>query len=382
MKRTRKEKTQDFILRLIHPLVILWMFLDAKVTVNKTDEVDFKRKEPYLMLANHTFLFDVVHVPMFFRIPPFIVASRTLFTKQPTKFLLNDIAHCIPKSKGTSDTRTARGLIGAVKKGYPVLIFPEGNTTFYGDTKYIEHSTFKLAKKLKVDIITCNVKGGYLSKPRWATGKRKNRKVELNYEIAIHKEELAMLSIDEISDIINEKLYNNDYEYQKEKMIKRPGKKLAEGIENVLYICPHCESVNTLESKGNVISCNHCNTEGYMDEYGLINGFKFTNPIEWDQWQRDKKEVLYNAVIDTSGKLSKISFENDLEELIGEVNIHYEKGILTLSGAKNLNMLIKDMYNPVITLRRDFSFTYNDVYYYIKLDAFGASLLRLVQDKY
>ena len=79
---------------------------------------------------------------------------------------------------------------------------------------------------------------------------------------------------------------------------------------------------------------------------------------------------------------NQISFENDLEELIGEVNIHYEKGILTLSGAKNLNMLIKDMYNPVITLRRDFSFTYNDVYYYIKLDAFGASLLRLVQDKY
>ena len=382
MVRTRKEKIQDFILRLIHPLVILWMFLDAKITVNKTDEVDFKRKEPYLMLANHTFLFDVVHVPMFFRIPPFIVASRTLFTKQPTKFLLNDIAHCIPKSKGTSDTRTARGLIGAVKKGYPVLIFPEGNTTFHGDTKTIEHSTFKLAKKLKVDIITCNVKGGYLSKPRWATGKRKNRKVELNYEIAIHKEELPNLSVDDISKIINEKLFNNDYEYQKEKMIKRPGKKLAEGIENVLYICPNCESVNTLESKGNTISCSNCNAEGLMDEYGLINGFKFNNPIDWDKWQRTKKELLYNAVIDTSGKLSKINFEDDSEELFGEVKLHYEKGLLKISGARNFDMIIKDMYNPIITLRRDFSFTYKDVYYYVKLDAFGASLLRLVQDKY
>ena len=303
MTRTKKEKIQDFILRLIHPLVILWMFLDAKITVNKTDEVDFKRKEPYLMLANHTFLFDVVHVPMFFRIPPFIVASRTLFTKQPTKFLLNDIAHCIPKSKGTSDTRTARGLIGAVKKGYPVLIFPEGNTTFHGDTKHIEHSTFKLAKKLKVDIITCNVKGGYLSKPRWATGKRKNRRVELNYEIAIHKEDLPNLSVEQISKIINEKLYNDDYEYQKEKMIKRPGKKLAEGIENILYICPHCKSVNTLESKGNMIKCDNCNTEGSMDEYGLINGFKYNNPADWDKWQREKKKILYDAIIDTSGQL-------------------------------------------------------------------------------
>lgn len=382
MNRTKKEKIQDFTLRLIHPLVILWMFLDAKVTINKTDEVDFKRKEPYLMLANHTFLFDVVHVPMFFRIPPFIVASRTLFTKQPTKFLLTNIAHCIPKSKGASDTRAARGLIGAVKKGYPVLIFPEGNTSFHGDTKAIEHSTFKLAKKLKVDIITCNVKGGYLSKPRWATGKRKNRRVELNYEVAIHKEDLPNLSVDEISKIINEKLYNNDYEYQKEKMIKRPGKKLAEGIENILYICPHCQSVNTLESKGNVIRCNNCNTEGFMDEYGLINGFEFNNPVDWDKWQREKKKLLYDSIIDTSGQLYTISFEDDSEELFGKVDIHYEKGVLKLSGAKNFDMVIKDMYNPVITLRRDFSFTYKDVYYYIKLDAFGASLLRLVQDKY
>ena len=95
------------------------------------------------------------------------------------------------------------------------------------------------------------------------------------------------------------------------------------------------------------------------------------------------REYLINKLImDLMNSFSTNEAENDLEELIGEVNIHYEKGILTLSGAKNLNMLIKDMYNPVITLRRDFSFTYNDVYYYIKLDAFGASLLRLVQDKY
>jgi hypothetical protein len=226
------------------------------------------------------------------------------------------------------------------------------------------------------------VKGGYLSKPRWATGKRKNRRVELNYEIAIHKEDLPNLTVDEISDIINEKLFNNDYEYQKEKMIKRPGKKLAEGIENILYICPHCESVNTLESKGNMIRCSNCNTEGSMDEYGWINGFKFDNPADWDKWQREKKKTLYDSIIDTSGQLFTISFKDDSEQLLGKVDIHYEKGILKLSGAKNFDMVIKDMYNPIITLRRDFSFTYKDVYYYIKLDAFGASLLRLVQDKY
>ncbi len=119
-----------------------------------------------------------------------------------------------------------------------------------------------------------------------------------------------------------------------------------------------------------------------MDEIGNISGFKFSNPVEWDVWQKGLKEKLYNAVINSTGLIFTIRFKDDSEELIGKVKLHYEKGYLEISGAKNLKMRIKDMYNPIITLRRDFSFTYQDIYYYIKLDNYGASLLRLVQDKY
>jgi hypothetical protein len=45
-------------------------------------------------------------------------------------------------------------------------------------------------------------------------------------------------------------------------------------------------------------------------------------------------------------------------------------------------MSVKDMINPILLLRRDFSFDYQGIYYYIKLDKFGASLLRIAQDKY
>ena len=37
MNRTRKEKIQDFVLILISPVVRLWMFLDAKITINKSN---------------------------------------------------------------------------------------------------------------------------------------------------------------------------------------------------------------------------------------------------------------------------------------------------------------------------------------------------------
>ena len=124
-----------FVLR---PLVYLWMRKDSKRKVYKGEGVFFNRKEPFVMLANHTFMFDVIHVPLRFRTVPFIVANQTLFKKKATKFLVSQVAHVISKQKGQSDTATVRDLISAVKRRYPILIFPEGDTTFFGETGYIE----------------------------------------------------------------------------------------------------------------------------------------------------------------------------------------------------------------------------------------------------
>ncbi len=382
MNKKNRDKQQDFLLNLIRPLVHIWMRLDAKRKVSHGKDVDFKRKEPYIMLANHTFLFDVIHVPLPFRKVPFIVASQTLFKKQPTKFLVTQVAHVIPKSKGASDTSTVRDLISTIRRGYPILIFPEGDTTFYGETGYIEESTMKLIKKLSVDVLTCNVKGGYLSKPRWSTGKRKNRQINLNYELTIAKEKIKDLSIDEINSIIKKALYHNDYDYQKQNMIPHPGKHLAEGIENVVYVCPFCQSINTLESKNNAIKCNHCHHEGTMDSYGFIHDFKFDNLLDWNKYQRTFSKELRASKIQSSGFLNYMNTVDDHLEEVGEIQIDYYDYALHLSGALTQIIPINEITNATITLRRDFGFVYNERHYLVKLKQSGAALLRIVQDKY
>jgi hypothetical protein len=240
----------------------------------------------------------------------------------------------------------------------------------------------KLIKKLGVDVVTCNVKGGYLSKPRWATGKRKNRRVELNYEISITKEELNHLSVEEVSEIVNTALYNNDYEYQKENMIPHPSKQIAEGLENILYICPNCKGVNTIETSGNTLTCNQCNTKGHMDEFGFIHGFEFDNTIEWDQFQKQYRELLLQSTIESTGKLFFISFEDSTRTLVGDVSIVYKNNYFVLNGAISETIKLDDIVNPILTLRRDFAFVYHKKYYYIKLDKYASSLLRVSQDKY
>ncbi|MCF7930824.1 MAG: 1-acyl-sn-glycerol-3-phosphate acyltransferase [Acholeplasmataceae bacterium] len=382
MKRKNRDKQQAFLMNLIRPLVHIWMRMDAKRKVTVGQGVNFKRKEPYIMLANHTFLFDVIHVPLRFRKVPFIVASQTLFKKQPTKFLVTQVAHVIPKAKGASDTSTVRDLISTIRRGYPILIFPEGDTTFYGETNYIEESTMKLIKKLEVDVLTCHVSGGYLSKPRWATGKRKNRQIHLNYQLTIPKEKIKELEIEDINTIIKDALYHNDYDYQRKHMIPHPGKKLAEGIENVVYVCPFCESVNTIESKNNHIRCTSCHHEGTMDEYGFIHDFKYDSLLEWNKFQRNFSAKLRDTKIHSSGFLNYMSIEDDHLDEVGEIEIDYHDFKLHISGALEEIIPIKEISNATITLRRDFGFIFNDKHYLVKLNQSGAALLRIVQDKY
>lgn len=383
MKKSKaKEIIHAVMLNLIRPIAWIWMKFDTKTRKVAHGEFNFSRREPYVIVSNHTFLFDVIHVPMPLWKIPYIVASENLYTKQPTKFLLTHVARTVAKSKGSSDVRTVRGLIGAVKRGYPILIFPEGDTTFYGETNYIEEATFKLIKKLDVDVVTCHVKGGYLSRPRWARVKRRNRKAFLDYKIAITKEDLKKMKAKEVSKIMQKELYNNDYEFQREHMIKHPSKALAEGIEDVLYICPHCLAINSFTSEKHRFMCHACETEGYVDEYGFLHGFKYDNLVDWNHFQKDHRYLLLKERIESSGEMYEIEFKDGQRISMGHVDIVLEDGLVKISGPVDKEFLFTDVVNPTLTLRRDLTLTVQQKTYLIKLDHSQMSILRILSEKY
>lgn len=382
MKKRRIDRQQDFIMSVLRPIVNVWMRIDARRKVFKGDGVDFKTKQPYVMLANHTFVFDVIHVPLCLKKVPFIVANQTLFKKNATKFLMTQVAHVISKSKGQSDSSTVRELIGAVKRGYPILIFPEGDTTFYGETGYIEPSTMKLIKKLEIDLITCNVRGGYLSKPRWAHYKRKNRYIELHYERLLTAEQIKSMTVDDIEHAVSHALYHHAYDFQRTHMIKHPGENIAHGLEDVIYVCPHCEAINSIETKGNQIRCKACHHEGHMDDYGFIHGFVYDNLVDWNNYQKGYSEALRKTKLETTGELSFFTEKvTDIHE-IGRVKLIYDNGQFILTGAHEETIHLIEISNPTLTMRRDFSFFYQDKYYLIKLDHSSVAFLRVTQDKY
>lgn len=384
MNRTGKERFQDFILTCLRYIVLVWMRFDAKTTYTLNDGFHFKRKEPYVILGNHAFLFDVIHIQKRLKINPYSVASQTLLAKQPTKFLFTHVAHIIPKSKGKSDIGAAKKIFKVIKSGYPVLIFPEGDTTFFGETNYIEESTYKLIKKLKVDVVTCTFRGGYLTRPRWATARRRNRHVQLDYNIAIKKEELKTMTLDQIAERIKTYLYNNDYDYQRSKMIKRPSNHLAEGFENVVYACPECQEMNTIVAYKNTIKCTSCNTKGKMNEFGFIEGFQYDNLVDWNNFQRPMSKKLLDTEFESEAILYHATYETGVKKRvkIGKVLFKYKEKHFEISGAEQNKIPFEDISNPIVTLRRMLNFTYKETNYIVKLEKHVLAFLRVVQEKY
>jgi len=239
-----------------------------------------------------------------------------------------------------------------------------------------------LIKKLEIDVITCNVKGGYLSKPRWATGKRKNRRAEFTYELTIQKDTIKDLTVDDINGIVKNALYNNDYTYQRTHMIPHPGKTLAEGMENVVYACPFCESIATIKTEGNKVQCTSCGHEGFVDSYGFIQDFKYDNLIDWDKFQKNFQDKLKRSTINTTGQLFFLNAEDAHMDEIGTVNFEYKDQSFFISGAHEEIIPIQEISNAIITLRRDFGFLYQNKSYLVKLNQYSAAFLRIAQNKY
>ncbi|MBI9095790.1 MAG: hypothetical protein JEY71_13020 [Sphaerochaeta sp.] len=160
-----------------------------------------------------------------------------------------------------------------------------------------------MAKLLGFPVVMLNMHGHYLNSPCWNLTKRGNR-VEADMTLLYTPDELAKSSAKEINAVINEAFIYDEYHWQKENSIVIKYPKRAEGLHKVLYQCPHCLTEYAMESKGTILSCNHCHKQWEMsvlgelstvrmaiDESELIT--KFSHIPSWYGFEREqvRKEI-------------------------------------------------------------------------------------------
>lgn len=357
----RHKRAFNFFCRVLPP------FVKAKFALES--EPAPKIEGPYIVLSNHTANLDPILVSMSFKCRQmYFIASEHLFRMGFISFLLKRYFAPISRIKGGTDASTALNAIRLVRKGQNVCLFAEGNRSFNGETCPIHPATAKLVKSSGASLVTYKMTGGYLTTPRWALFNRKG-KMHGAVVSVYSPEQLKRLSVEEIHEIIKADLYENAYERQKKEHIEFRGKKLAEGLEAALYICPKCGKIGTLHSKDDRFWCDSCDMSVTYTVYGELKGnAPYDNVLDWDRFQREKLAELVN-----SGAEGELFSDDDY--VLTSIGTRHRakveaKGSLSMSLAElrcgDMAFSLDEVTDMNILLRNILMFTANGVHYELR----------------
>ena len=193
------------------------------------------------------------------------------------------------------DMACVKGIMRAVKAGRPVAIFPEARLSTDGGPSYIDGSIAVLCKRLNVPVVLVEIRNNYFISPKWRK-KIFRGTCEAEVKRIIQPDELKEMTAEELTEIIRENLSYN--EFSRSEYTYRAGGK-AKGLENVLYMCPHCKSLYSNVSKGNTMTCTKCGKR-----YEIGRDYRFTDkeiPTIYDYYARIKRieaETLHDISLD------------------------------------------------------------------------------------
>ena len=362
--------------------IILWIFkisYGTYLTIAYRSKLikapGFKLKGPCLLLANHCNTFDGFFIQGLVNRPIHFVVTDGMFKNKNLRRILS-IVNFIPKKKFVSDTKAIRQIIRISQNGGIIGIFPEGRRCWDGKTVKISPATFKLVRMLKIPVVTANMKGAYLSEPRWSNTQRFG-KIEIEIKTLIDTEALAAMSLEQIEQKITKELYHSEYDWQDKHMIPFKGKALAEGFELLLYTCPQCGAMDSMQTSGSEISCKVCDALYEIDVYGYVHSIKGFLPssrvVDINEWQLGKLRDIYGTLqndqdvyMSNEGALltSAIDVAHPFEE-VSRGSISIAKNGLIIGGKK---FGIADVYGVAVNMKSHVSFRHKSMDYRVSFE--------------
>ena len=360
MKRHIRDVFSDIVIFFIRPIIVFLMKREIKV-FHEGDIIQ-KDREPFILISNHFNTWDAFVVMNSVKKNVRFVATEVAFLDFAKKIGMMHLARAIKKRVGKMDYSATKRIFHSLKQGYAVGLFPEGDNTFYGETLDIYQSTGKLLKRANVDVILIKQQGGYVSQPRWADFFSKKGVIYTKTSLLLPKEKLETLSEQEINTIVEEAIYNNDYDFQREKMIDFDRKNRAEGIERLVYRCNKCGGILTVYGKGHDILCSNCGPIGTINEYEFIEGNSHDNLVDYTHEMYKHIEEVVNSEFSFEVTLNTVNMKKLKNKSLGTYQVHYKDKSLTLVNSVNDTQIfdLTKIKYPVNTMRHSFSFDYED----------------------
>lgn len=245
--------------------------------------------EPYLILMNHSSFIDlkiVAHIlyPRSYN----IICTSDGFVGQ--EWLIRRLG-CIPTKKFVTETALARDMHYVLHElKCPVLMYPEASYTFDGTQTPLPDSLGKCLKYLKVPVVSIITRGAFARDPLYNNLQLRKVKVSADVTYLLSPEDIAEKSVDELNKILKDVFTFDNFRWQQENGIRISEPFRADGLNRVLYKCPHCNKEGQMIGKGIHLTCNSCNKVYELTELGYLAALDgdsaFDHVPDWYAWQR------------------------------------------------------------------------------------------------
>ena len=239
-------------------------------------------KGPFLLVSNHNTNWDPILVHASFREQIYFVSSEHVLRSRVWGKFIRWAQDPIPRQKSGSAAGTVMAMLRRLRDGYSVCVFPEGNRSWDGVTRPFPPAIGKLARTAGVPLVTYRLIGAYFASPRWSGDSPRRGRVRGAVVRVYTPEELKAMTPAQVDGHIREDLFEDAYARQRKNPIRFEGRRLAEHLETMLFLCPKCGRLHTLTSKNDTVRCWKC---GFSFRY-LPTGYLAGDDLPFDELKR------------------------------------------------------------------------------------------------
>lgn len=340
-KKMKPAKKPNILFKTLLKVVSLFDLLAVKFKANKIGMDKIKLKDPCLILMNHCSFLDLeIATSVLYPKSINIVTTTDAFVDKA--WLMREIG-CLPINKFSTNPNVVKECIRLVKKkNTSILMYPEAGYSFDGTATTMANTIGKFVKMLNVPLVTIITHGAFLRQPLYNNLRKRKVKVTADIEYVLSPEDIKKMTAEEINQVVFEKFGFDAFKEQQDANMVIDDPNRAEGLNRVMYKCPHCMSEDHMVGEGTTVTCTKCGASYELTETGYLKNLTGETKIDhvpnWYKWEREevRKELLANAYeTDTDVEIYMLKDPRRLHKL-GEGHLHHDNSGFTLTGGNGL----------------------------------------------
>ena len=172
--------------------------------------------------------------------------------------------------------------------------------------------------------------GNHLYSPFWAYANKRKVPLHTTFRQVLTAQQVDEMTPEEINAVIRSAMEYDEYRYQLENNILITEVYRAEGLEKVLYQCPHCHTEFQMATQGAEIFCNHCGKHWFLQENGQLKATEgeteFPHIPDWFKWEQEQvRQQIIDGTYSYDGEVEVYSFPRCYRFIpLGKARVHHD----------------------------------------------------------